>query len=386
MLLDCEPVFDYGRCAPNWEYTGAGYNEAKATAPDSDVELCLTTDMNVGLRGTARDRPHADEGGRHALRRALVVRAPGADRPTRTAYARLVWTAHHWQHWLDHGEFPDHPWRTYLQRSALTLKGLSYAPTGALVAAATTSLPETPGRRAQLGLPLHLDPRRHVHALGPLHARLRLGGQRLLLLHRRRRRGRGGPAPDHVRDRRRGRAARGRRSTTCRATRERSRCGWATAPTTRTSTTSGARSSTRSTCTRSRATTCPSGSGRSSSSRSRRRSRTGASRTAASGRCAAIPKHFTSSKLMCWVAADRGARLAEIREDLEYAARWQSAADEIQARHLRERARRPRRVHPALRDRRARRVGPADAARALPAARGPAHPQHGARDRRRADG
>jgi GH15 family glucan-1,4-alpha-glucosidase len=43
------------------------------------------------------------------------------------------------------------------------------------------------------------------------------------------------------------------------------------------------------------------------------------------------PKHFTSSKLMCWVAADRGARLAEIREDLEYAARWQSAADEIKA-------------------------------------------------------
>nr|MDQ3604504.1 glycoside hydrolase family 15 protein [Actinomycetota bacterium] len=61
------------------------------------------------------------------------------------AYERLVWTAHHWQHWLDHGEFPDHPWRTFLQRSALTLKGLSYAPTGALVAAATTSLPETPG-------------------------------------------------------------------------------------------------------------------------------------------------------------------------------------------------------------------------------------------------
>jgi GH15 family glucan-1,4-alpha-glucosidase len=43
------------------------------------------------------------------------------------------------------------------------------------------------------------------------------------------------------------------------------------------------------------------------------------------------PQHFTSSKLMCWVAADRGARLAEIREDLELAARWQSAADEIKA-------------------------------------------------------
>src|ERR1700749_1579167 len=41
------------------------------------------------------------------------------------------------------------------------------------------------------------------------------------------------------------------------------------------------------------------------------------------------PRHFTSSKLMCWVAADRGARLAELRADLEYAARGQSAADEI---------------------------------------------------------
>ncbi len=35
--------------------------------------------------------------------------------------------------------------------------------------------------------------------------------------------------------------------------------------------------------------------------------------------------------MMCWVAADRGARLAEIRGELEHAARWQSAADEIQA-------------------------------------------------------
>src|SRR5579863_5017228 len=43
------------------------------------------------------------------------------------------------------------------------------------------------------------------------------------------------------------------------------------------------------------------------------------------------PKHFTSSKMFCWVACDRGARLAEIREDLELARRWQAVADEIHA-------------------------------------------------------
>ncbi len=43
------------------------------------------------------------------------------------------------------------------------------------------------------------------------------------------------------------------------------------------------------------------------------------------------PQHFTSSKLMCWVAADRGARLAQLREDRECAERWHAAAAEIHA-------------------------------------------------------
>ena len=53
-------------------------------------------------------------------------------------------TQEYWRQWITLGDFPDHPWRSYLQRSALTFKGLTYAPTGALLAAATTSLPETP--------------------------------------------------------------------------------------------------------------------------------------------------------------------------------------------------------------------------------------------------
>jgi GH15 family glucan-1,4-alpha-glucosidase len=43
------------------------------------------------------------------------------------------------------------------------------------------------------------------------------------------------------------------------------------------------------------------------------------------------PQHFTSSKVMCWVACDRGARLARLREDHERSERWQQEADLIHA-------------------------------------------------------
>ena len=41
------------------------------------------------------------------------------------------------------------------------------------------------------------------------------------------------------------------------------------------------------------------------------------------------PQHFTSSKVFCWLACDRGARLARLRSDNGQADRWQAAADEI---------------------------------------------------------
>jgi GH15 family glucan-1,4-alpha-glucosidase len=43
------------------------------------------------------------------------------------------------------------------------------------------------------------------------------------------------------------------------------------------------------------------------------------------------PKHFTASKVMCWVAASRGADLAEERGDDERAKRWRAGAEEIKA-------------------------------------------------------
>jgi GH15 family glucan-1,4-alpha-glucosidase len=144
VIMDCEPVLDYGRTSVHWDFTGESYHQARATAPGPDLSLTLTTDMFLGFEGgQASARTMLKQGDT----RFVALSWGGAQAPTTfdDAYRRLVWTAHHWQHWLARGKFPDHPWCSYLQRSALTLRGLTYAPTGAVVAAGTTSLPETPG-------------------------------------------------------------------------------------------------------------------------------------------------------------------------------------------------------------------------------------------------
>ncbi len=61
------------------------------------------------------------------------------------ATSRLDATTRYWRNWLSGARIPDHRWRDPIQRSALAIKGLTYMPTGATVAAPTTSLPETPG-------------------------------------------------------------------------------------------------------------------------------------------------------------------------------------------------------------------------------------------------
>jgi GH15 family glucan-1,4-alpha-glucosidase len=141
--LDCEPVFDYGRQDATWAYSGESYHEARASSPGCDVELKLTTDLRVGFEGRrARARTTLREGDTAFV--ALSWSEHAAPRDYAEAYDRMERTADFWREWLNRGSFPDHPWRQYLQRSALTLKGLTYAPTGAMLAAATTSLPETP--------------------------------------------------------------------------------------------------------------------------------------------------------------------------------------------------------------------------------------------------
>ena len=142
--LECEPAFDYGGLAADWSYPGSGYTEAVASSEGMDLELRLVSDLRLGFEGPrARARTMLNEGD------VAFVALGWSKHPLPSSHeeaaAWLARTARFWQQWLKHGTFPDHPWRSYLQRSALTLKGLTYAPSGAMVAAATTSLPETPG-------------------------------------------------------------------------------------------------------------------------------------------------------------------------------------------------------------------------------------------------
>ena len=159
---------------------------------------------------------------------------------------------------------PDHAWRDPIQRSALAIKGLTYMPTGATVAALDDVASRDAGRRAQLGLPLHLDARHDVHAAGAALPQPRLGGRRVHAVRRRPRAQRGRRAADHVRHRRPARPDRVDARRPLGLRRRASRCGSATARSTSARTTSSAPCSTRSSCTPAAANGCRAGCGRSS--------------------------------------------------------------------------------------------------------------------------
>jgi GH15 family glucan-1,4-alpha-glucosidase len=325
--LDCEPAFDYGRESARWEYPGADYHTATARSEESGITLQLTTDMRLGFEGPrAMARTLLKEGDTKFAALSWSEHAP--PRTSEEAHERLVWTAHHWQHWLDHGEFPDHPWRTFLQRSALTLKGLSYAPTGALVAAATTSLPEVSGGErnwdyrytwirdstfmlwALYSLGFDWEANDFFHFLtdvvegeeGKLQIMYGIGGESEL--------------PEYTLDHLNGyNGARPVRVGNAAYHQDQHDVWGAILDSFYLHT----------------------------KSRDQLPERVWpilvkqVESAVANWRdpdfgiweVRGAAKHFTSSKLMCWVAADRGARLAEIRGDLEYAVRWQTAADEI---------------------------------------------------------
>ncbi len=248
--MECEPRVDYGRKGVAWEYAGAGYGKAVGTRRGRAICGCtLRTDLRIGFEGGARPRAHDPARRRHRVHRAVVERA----RRPRDLRRRLP---------------PPRLHRRLLARVAQPRRvprpPVAHLPAAQRAHAQGADLradrrddrggddvaARDARRRAQLGLPLRLDPRLDLHALGPLHAGLRRGGQRLLLLHPRRRLEERRRAADHVRHRRRGDADRGdaaapRRLRARPAGARRQRRLRPAA-----STTCGARCSTRSTCTR----------------------------------------------------------------------------------------------------------------------------------------
>jgi GH15 family glucan-1,4-alpha-glucosidase len=140
--LECAPRFDYGRQPHELELTESG-----AVFRTPTLQLTLHGGGAGALRRDGND-----------VRGVLTVRAgqtggvmleSAADGPPRTMAPEellelLTSTARFWRGWLARSSYRGR-WREQVDRSAITLKLLTYAPTGALVAAATAGLPEQVG-------------------------------------------------------------------------------------------------------------------------------------------------------------------------------------------------------------------------------------------------
>jgi GH15 family glucan-1,4-alpha-glucosidase len=141
----CEPMLDYGATAASWTVAQSG--EAGVCMLDATDEVTafrLFSDIRVGIEGNRAHGRHTMREGEKRFCALSWTEDRGGPHTVEQAEEYMERTAHFWRSWLADGTYPDHPWRFQLQRSALALKGLTFMPTGALVAAATTSLPETP--------------------------------------------------------------------------------------------------------------------------------------------------------------------------------------------------------------------------------------------------
>jgi alpha,alpha-trehalase len=139
----CEPAFDYASEETEWRLID---RDALAADVSGGAEtIRLLGDIPLELSGPAAHGVRSLEEGERCFSCLSWREELGGPLDAADAAARIDCTSQLWRRWLERGTFPDHPWRWLLQRSALALKGLTYEPTGAMVAAPTTSLPETPG-------------------------------------------------------------------------------------------------------------------------------------------------------------------------------------------------------------------------------------------------
>jgi GH15 family glucan-1,4-alpha-glucosidase len=141
--LVCEPAFDYGRTPADWTLLDGGRNAADATGAGQTIRL--RSDLALGVEGSRIRARHVLEAGDRVFCALSWAEELAGPADIDDAAARIAATTRFWRAWLGRARIPDHRFRDPIQRSMLAIKGLTYMPTGATVAALTTSLPETPG-------------------------------------------------------------------------------------------------------------------------------------------------------------------------------------------------------------------------------------------------
>ncbi|MFI4993719.1 MAG: glycoside hydrolase family 15 protein [Solirubrobacterales bacterium] len=150
----CEPMLDYGATPAEWRKVELesdaqeppdAHDAMAMDASDGRTMFRLFSDIRMGIEGNRTHGRHTMTEGEKRFCAISWTESRGGPHTAEEAEQILERTGHFWRGWLAEGTYPDHPWRRHLQRSALVLKGLTFMPTGALVAAPTTSLPETPG-------------------------------------------------------------------------------------------------------------------------------------------------------------------------------------------------------------------------------------------------
>jgi alpha,alpha-trehalase len=140
--LVCEPAPDYGRAPAVWTLAD---DRRSADAAGAGQTIRLYTDLLLGIEENRARARHLLVKGEQSF--CALSWAEGLAGPATLdqARAQLEATTRFWHRWLSRALIPDHQLSPLIERSALAIKGLTYMPTGATVAALTTSLPETPG-------------------------------------------------------------------------------------------------------------------------------------------------------------------------------------------------------------------------------------------------
>jgi pentatricopeptide repeat protein len=141
--LHCTPAFDYGRVPHQLRLVGHG---AVFATPDLVLALDSTIPLEAGADGGAHATFTLAAGESRTFALEVIPEGERVSPPINDEEAQNLYeeTAAFWRGWLAGCTYRGR-WREMVRRSALVLKLLTYAPTGAIVAAPTASLPEAIG-------------------------------------------------------------------------------------------------------------------------------------------------------------------------------------------------------------------------------------------------